>query len=200
MQSCGIVSQLTPPYTPQHNGVSERRNRALHEMVRSMMNSTTLPKSFWGYALESDACILNMVPTKKVTQRKRWDTTSTTHKKTRFVARYAEFFEHSLTLEEASGSHILLKASGSYVGLELIQEDDTQPSNDTSKQYDKYEPNEVETHSVKVPIHRSERISQTPDRYGFYVDAEEHELGDLNEPPNYKALLSYLESNKFLML
>ncbi|GKE85591.1 retrovirus-related pol polyprotein from transposon TNT 1-94, partial [Tanacetum coccineum] len=31
-----------------------------------MMNLTTLPKSFWGYALESAARILNMVPTKKV--------------------------------------------------------------------------------------------------------------------------------------
>ncbi|GJT96976.1 retrotransposon protein, putative, ty1-copia subclass [Tanacetum coccineum] len=66
MKSCGIVSQLTLPYTPQHNGVSEGRNRTLLDMVRSMMNLTTLPKSFWGYALESAACILNMVPTKKV--------------------------------------------------------------------------------------------------------------------------------------
>nr|GEU32645.1 retrovirus-related Pol polyprotein from transposon TNT 1-94 [Tanacetum cinerariifolium] len=31
-----------------------------------MMNLTTLPKSFWGYAIEYAACILNMVPTKKV--------------------------------------------------------------------------------------------------------------------------------------
>ncbi|GJV45495.1 retrotransposon protein, putative, ty1-copia subclass [Tanacetum coccineum] len=35
-------------------------------MVRSMMNLTTLPLSFWDYALESTTCILNMVPTKKV--------------------------------------------------------------------------------------------------------------------------------------
>ncbi|GKA20108.1 putative reverse transcriptase domain-containing protein [Tanacetum coccineum] len=35
-------------------------------MVQSMMNLTTLPLSFWDYALESATCILNMVPTKKV--------------------------------------------------------------------------------------------------------------------------------------
>ncbi|GKC04107.1 reverse transcriptase domain-containing protein [Tanacetum coccineum] len=61
----GIVSQCTPPYTPQHNGVSERRNRSLLNMVRFMMSQTTLPMSFWDYALESAACILNMVPIKK---------------------------------------------------------------------------------------------------------------------------------------
>ncbi|GKE22470.1 retrotransposon protein, putative, ty1-copia subclass [Tanacetum coccineum] len=62
----GIIAHCTPPYTPQHNGVSERRNRTLLDMVRSMMSQTTLPKSFWDYALKSVARILNMVPTKKV--------------------------------------------------------------------------------------------------------------------------------------
>ncbi|GJX79499.1 zinc finger, CCHC-type containing protein [Tanacetum coccineum] len=61
-----IIAHRTPPYTPQHNGVSERRNRTLLDMVRSMMSQTTLPKSFWDYALETAARILNMVPTKKV--------------------------------------------------------------------------------------------------------------------------------------
>nr|GEV04824.1 hypothetical protein [Tanacetum cinerariifolium] len=66
MNSYGIVSQLTPPYTPQHNKVFERKNQTLLDMLRYMMNLTTLPKSYWGYALESAACILNTVPTKKV--------------------------------------------------------------------------------------------------------------------------------------
>ena len=47
----GILSQLTPPYTPQLNGVSERRNRTLLDMVRLMMSTAELPLSFWGYAL-----------------------------------------------------------------------------------------------------------------------------------------------------
>nr|GEU57090.1 retrovirus-related Pol polyprotein from transposon TNT 1-94 [Tanacetum cinerariifolium] len=63
---CHHCKELTPPYTPQHNGVFERRNHTLLDMVRSMMNLTTLPLSFWDYALESATRILNMVSTKKV--------------------------------------------------------------------------------------------------------------------------------------
>ncbi|GJY42281.1 retrotransposon protein, putative, ty1-copia subclass [Tanacetum coccineum] len=64
LKACGIIQQLTPPYTPQHNGMSERRNHTLLDMVRSMMNLTTLPLSFWDYALETAIRILNMVPNK----------------------------------------------------------------------------------------------------------------------------------------
>ncbi|GKF68635.1 hypothetical protein Tco_0198314, partial [Tanacetum coccineum] len=45
---------------------------------------------------------------------------------------------------------------------------------------------------------RSSRIPQAPDRYGSYFDVEEYELGDLDEPPNYKVALSDPESNKWL--
>ena len=66
LRDCEIISQLTPPGTPQWNGVSERRNRTLLDMVRSMMSQFDLPISFWGYALETTAFILNRVPTKAV--------------------------------------------------------------------------------------------------------------------------------------
>ena len=52
--------------TPQRNGVSERRNRTLLDMVRSMMSITDLPLSFWGYALETAAFTLNRAPSKSV--------------------------------------------------------------------------------------------------------------------------------------
>ncbi|GJV67380.1 retrotransposon protein, putative, ty1-copia subclass [Tanacetum coccineum] len=32
LKACRIIQQLTPPYTPQHNGVSERRNHTLLDM------------------------------------------------------------------------------------------------------------------------------------------------------------------------
>ena len=66
LRNCGIISQLTPPGTPQLNGVSERRNRTLLDMVRSMMSFTNLPISFWGYSLKTAAHTLNRSPTKVV--------------------------------------------------------------------------------------------------------------------------------------
>ena len=53
-----------PPRTPQHNGVSERHNRTLLDMVRSMMSLADLLLSFWGYALETAAFTLNRAPSK----------------------------------------------------------------------------------------------------------------------------------------
>ena len=56
----GIISKLTTPRTPQQNGVVEKRNRTLLEMVRSMISYSTLPISFWGYALGTTMHLLNL--------------------------------------------------------------------------------------------------------------------------------------------
>ncbi|KAA0043514.1 gag/pol protein [Cucumis melo var. makuwa] len=64
----GIQSQLSAPGTPQQNGVSERRNRTLLDMVRSMMSYAQLPSSFWGYAVEIAVHILNNVPSRSVSE------------------------------------------------------------------------------------------------------------------------------------
>ena len=66
LKQCGIVSQLTPLGTPQRNGVSERHNRTLLDMVRSMISLTDLPLSFLGYALETTAFTLYRAPSKSV--------------------------------------------------------------------------------------------------------------------------------------
>nr|GEV01711.1 hypothetical protein [Tanacetum cinerariifolium] len=133
LKDYGIIAHRTPPYTLQHNGVSERGNRTLLDMVRSMMSQTTLPKSFWDYALETVARILNMVPTKKVEKTP---------------------YKDDLEIDE--------------------------PQSDI------------------VPIRRPTRTRHAPDRICLYIDAEEHELGDLGEPTNYKAALLDFESKKWL--
>ena len=53
LKECDSVSSLTPSGTPQRNRDSERRNRTLLDIVRSMMSQADLPFSFGGYALET---------------------------------------------------------------------------------------------------------------------------------------------------
>nr|GEX71380.1 zinc finger, CCHC-type [Tanacetum cinerariifolium] len=115
-----------------------------------------------------------------------------------FVSRNAEFFENSFMVQEASGSHGLLEVSGSDKGLEIIQEEDTQHSENTRKEHDEVAPIEVEPQSVGVPIRRFARIPQALDIYGYYVNIEEYELGDFDEPPNYIDALADPESDKWL--
>ncbi|GKA08480.1 retrotransposon protein, putative, ty1-copia subclass [Tanacetum coccineum] len=203
----GIIAHRTPPYTPQHNDVSERINRTLLDMVRSMMSQTTLPKSFWDYALETAA---RMVPTKKV------EKTPYEHDKLEpmsikcifigypketmgysfyyppenkfLVARNAEFLENNLITQEASGS---------LEDLEIIQED-THPSIDTSLNHEEDDLEIDEPQSDIIHIRRSTRTRRPTDRMCLHIDAEEHELGDLGEPANYKAALFDPESDKWL--
>ena len=47
-QECGIVPQYTMSGTPSQNGVAERRNRTLKDMVRSMTSNSSLPLLFVG--------------------------------------------------------------------------------------------------------------------------------------------------------
>nr|GEU54151.1 retrotransposon protein, putative, Ty1-copia subclass [Tanacetum cinerariifolium] len=100
----GIIAHRTPPYTPQHNGVSEMRNRTLLDMN-------------------------------------------------------AEFFENDVIDHEASGS---------LEDLEIIQEEDTHPSLDTSLNHEEDDQK---------------------------IDEPQRELG---EPVNYKAALLDPESDKWL--
>ncbi len=51
----GIEHQYSAPYTPQQNGVAERKNRTLVEMARSMLDEYKSPHSFWAEAVNT-AC------------------------------------------------------------------------------------------------------------------------------------------------
>ncbi|GJX57671.1 hypothetical protein Tco_0287568 [Tanacetum coccineum] len=105
------------------------------------------------------------------------------------VARNAEFFENSLINQEASES---------LEDLEIIQEEDTHPSIDTSLHHEEDDQEIDEPQSDINPIRKSSRTHRAPDRMCLHVDAKEHELGDLGEPANYKAALMDPESDKWL--
>ena len=52
--------------TPQQNGIVERRNHTLLDMVRCMLINSSLPKFLWGEALKTTDYISNQVPNKSV--------------------------------------------------------------------------------------------------------------------------------------
>ena len=60
----GIIHEVTAPYSPQSNGVAERKNRTLMNMVNSMLISSGVPENLWGEALVSVCHILNRIPFK----------------------------------------------------------------------------------------------------------------------------------------
>ncbi|GJZ96151.1 zinc finger, CCHC-type containing protein, partial [Tanacetum coccineum] len=64
-QSVGIIHETTTPYTPQQNGISERKNRVLKEMVNTMLSYSGLSQGFWGEAMLTACYLLNMVPNKR---------------------------------------------------------------------------------------------------------------------------------------
>ncbi|GJZ67755.1 hypothetical protein Tco_0630995, partial [Tanacetum coccineum] len=109
------VHNLYPNVSSIYNVNNKRAKRALDYLWHCRL------ESFSGYGLESAARILNMVPTKKVdkTPYEIWNGKAPNlsylketmgyyfynpYENKIFVARYAEFFENSLTLQEASGS------------------------------------------------------------------------------------------------
>nr|GEW59997.1 hypothetical protein [Tanacetum cinerariifolium] len=96
------------------------------------------------------------------------------------VAQNAEFLENSLITQEASG---ILE------DLEIIQEENTHPSIDTSLNHEEDDLEIYDPQIDIIPIRRSTRTRHAPDRMCLYIDAEEHKLGDLGELANYKAAL-----------
>ncbi|GJW08479.1 ankyrin repeat-containing protein BDA1-like protein [Tanacetum coccineum] len=75
--------------------------------------------------------------------------------------------------------------------------EDTSPSEITSKipmEVKGFEPPQEE----EILIRRTERTRRAPNHLCLNVEAEEHSLGDLNEPTSYKATILDSESNKWI--
>ncbi|GJS80524.1 retrotransposon protein, putative, ty1-copia subclass [Tanacetum coccineum] len=133
---------------------------------------------------DSAARILNMVPTKKVT-------------KTLYEIWHGKVLNFSY-LKVFKSNIISQEVSGSILDFDEVQRQDAQPSANTSEHQPEAERDDVDPQIDVNPVCRSARIPRAPEQYGFYVNAEEHELGYHGEPPNYQAALSNPESEKWL--
>ena len=71
----GIRKELTTTYTPQQNGVSERKNITILNMVRCLLTKSGVSKEFWPEAVNWSVHILNRSPTfvvKNMTLEEAW--------------------------------------------------------------------------------------------------------------------------------
>lgn len=65
-KEAGIEHHLSVAYSPQQNGVCERKNRTIMDMARCMMHEMDLPKSFWAEAANTAVFLLNKLPSRAV--------------------------------------------------------------------------------------------------------------------------------------
>ncbi|KAM1043315.1 hypothetical protein ACFX2A_035387 [Malus domestica] len=173
-------------------------------MVHSMMSSTDLPVTFWGYALYTAAYLLNRVPSKSVSQTpyeiwhgrkpslnhvKIWgceayvnklEATKLEARPKVFVARTAKFLEDEFVLK------------GNISKEMEINEINNEPQTST-RHIDNPVP------EPQAP-RRSERVSKPLKRYGLDNDfVELHLLGDNDtkeDPRDYTEAMSDIDSKR----
>ena len=72
MRSVGVIHQTTCPYSPQQNGVAERKNRQLLEITRSLLIGGHVPSHLWGEALSSAVYLINRTPSSVLNLEDHW--------------------------------------------------------------------------------------------------------------------------------
>lgn len=111
LKSHGIQRQVTAPYTPQQNGVSERKNRTLVDMVRCMLIESCLDIKYWGEAVLAANYINNRLPTcDGVTPFERWNgyTASIRHLRPFGSVAYVHIPKHKRSKFAPKGERLIL--------------------------------------------------------------------------------------------
>nr|GEX40551.1 hypothetical protein [Tanacetum cinerariifolium] len=190
----------------------ERRNRTLLDMVRSMMSQTTLHKSFWDYALETAARILNMVPTKKVekTPYEVWHGKAPKLSYLKVLGCEALVKRDTLTkpdkLEPRSIKCIFVGYPKETMGYSFYYPPDKVLVGRNAEFLENSLINQEASGSLEdlkiiqeEDMHPSIDTNLNHEKDDLEIDEpQKHELGDLGEPTNYKAALLDPKSEKWL--
>ncbi|CAL8989009.1 unnamed protein product, partial [Prunus brigantina] len=76
-EEAGIQRQFSMAYTPQQNGVVERKNRTVVEMAKAMLHGKELPYYLWAEAVHTAVYLLNRCPTKALRNKTPFEAYST---------------------------------------------------------------------------------------------------------------------------
>ncbi|XP_010445567.1 PREDICTED: uncharacterized protein LOC104728255 [Camelina sativa] len=63
LSTYGVSHLTSPPYTPEHNGVSERKHHHIVETGLMLMSTASVPKRYWPYAFATAVFLFNRMPT-----------------------------------------------------------------------------------------------------------------------------------------
>ncbi|KAA0025813.1 Beta-galactosidase [Cucumis melo var. makuwa] len=95
LASKGIVHQTSCAYTPQQNGVAERKNCHLMEVARSLMLSTSFPSYLWGDAIVTAAHLINRMSSRILHLQTPLDCLKESYPSTRLVSEGESVSEES---------------------------------------------------------------------------------------------------------
>jgi len=68
-----ILTKYSVARTPQQNGLVERKNRTIQEMVRAMLDEAGMPQNFWGEAAREVVYISNETQLRRNSDRNPYD-------------------------------------------------------------------------------------------------------------------------------
>ena len=75
----GILHQTACPYTPQQNGVAERKNRHILETARALLFEAQVPPKFWSEAVATSIYLINRLPSRVLNFQSPLHTLSSHH-------------------------------------------------------------------------------------------------------------------------
>jgi hypothetical protein len=136
----GIKHEFSAPYTPQQNGVVERKNRTLIDMARTMLGEFKTPERFWSEAVNTACHAINRLYLHRLLKKTSYELL-TGNKPNKFAPKAVEgfllgydsntkayrVFNKSSGLVEVSGDVVFDETNGSpreQVDLDNIDEDE----------------------------------------------------------------------------
>ncbi|RVW27457.1 Retrovirus-related Pol polyprotein from transposon TNT 1-94 [Vitis vinifera] len=206
LQEHGIVAQYTMSGSPDQNGVAERRNQTLLDMVRSMLSSSKLPKFLWTEALKT--AVTRIVESRNA-KFLEYDLVSGSDQFRNIVSD----IDHTESQPSTSSDRLFIVHNTPQVqtGVERTI-DEVQPvikvpqvvDNIPVDQVDQELPNtfeqQVESHTssedIGATLRRSARTKRSaiPSDYVVYLQESDYNIGAENDPESFSQAMSCKES------